>query len=151
MSCHVAVVMFLYLFFGLIYHTVNRLRSFLSSCHPVLWSFGHYLIIWSFGHLVTRSLGHLVTWSLGHLVTWSLFLYFQHCDWLTLGLTGMLRSYMSHKVTLHVEATTTGLVTGESLVVEDGRTVDSLDSSSAMLDMRKLWHVKMWRQSYFKK
>ena len=50
----------------------------------------------------------------------------------------MLRSYMSHKVTLHVEATTTGLVTGESLVVEDGRTVDSLDSSSAMLDMKKL-------------
>ena len=46
-----------------IYHTVNRLRCFLSL-----------------GHSVTRSLGHLVTWSLGHLVTWSLFLYFQHCD-----------------------------------------------------------------------
>ena len=34
-----------------IYHTVNRLRSFLSSCHPDIWSFGH-LIIQSFGHSV---------------------------------------------------------------------------------------------------
>ena len=24
-----------------IYHTVNRLRSFLSSCHPVYWSLSH--------------------------------------------------------------------------------------------------------------
>ena len=35
-----------------IYHPVNRLRSFLSSCHPVIW-----------------SLGHLVTWSLSYSVT----------------------------------------------------------------------------------
>ena len=51
-----------------IYHTVNRLRSFLSFCHPVI---GH-LIIQSFVHLVIQSLGHLVTWSLGHSVTQSL-------------------------------------------------------------------------------
>ena len=61
------------------YHTVNRLRSFLSSCHPVIWSFDNS-VIWSFSHLVTRllhqsvtwSLSHSVTWSLGHSVTWSL-------------------------------------------------------------------------------
>ena len=45
-----------------IYHTVNRLRSFLSLGHSVTWSLGHS---------VTRSLGHSVTWSLGHPVTWS--------------------------------------------------------------------------------
>ena len=47
-----------------IYHTDNRLRSFLSPSHSVTRSLGH---------LVTRSLGHSVTWSLGHSVTWSLF------------------------------------------------------------------------------
>ena len=38
-------------------HTVNRLWSFLSSCHPVIWSFSHS-VTWSLGHLVTRSLSH---------------------------------------------------------------------------------------------
>merc|ERR1711978_808018 len=52
--------------FKYMYHTVNRLRSFL-----VTWSLGH-LVTWSLGLSVTRSLGHSVTWSLGHLVTWSL-------------------------------------------------------------------------------
>ena len=42
---------------GKIYHTVNRLRSFLSLGH---------LVTWSLGHLVTRSLGHSVTRSLCH-------------------------------------------------------------------------------------
>ena len=78
-----------------IYHTVNRLRSFLSHGRlvtqslgrSVTWSHGHtvtrshghtvtrslgHMVTWSLGHSVTRSLGHLVTWSLGHLVTWSL-------------------------------------------------------------------------------
>ena len=54
-----SVVFALCLLIKKIYHPVNRLRSTLSSCHPV---------IWSFGHLVTRSLGHSVTWSLGHSV-----------------------------------------------------------------------------------
>ena len=40
-----------------IYHPVNRLRSFQSSCH---WVTG------SLGHSVTHSLGHSVTRSLGH-------------------------------------------------------------------------------------
>ena len=51
-----------------IYHTVNCLRSFLSSCHPVTQSFV-YLVTWSLGHSVTQCLGHSVTWSLGHSVT----------------------------------------------------------------------------------
>ena len=55
-----------------IYHTVNRLRSFL-----VTWVLGH-LVTWSLCHSVTRSLGHLVTWSLGHF--WS---FFQHYYGLT--------------------------------------------------------------------
>ena len=62
-----------------IYHMVNRLQSFLSSCHPVFWSFG-YSVTWSFNHLVIQSLvhsvtqlcGHSVIQSLGHSVTWSL-------------------------------------------------------------------------------
>ena len=60
-----------------IYHTVNRLRSFLSSCHPVIWSFDHS-VTRSLGHLVTQSLGHSVTRSLCHLVTQSYSHYFQH-------------------------------------------------------------------------
>ena len=62
-----------------IYHTVNRLRSFLSSCHPVIQSLGYsvtrsfsHSVTWSFSHLVTWSFSHLVTWSLGHSVTRSL-------------------------------------------------------------------------------
>ena len=43
-----------------IYHTVNRLRSFLSL--------GHW-VTRSLGHLVTRSLGHSVTRSLSHSIT----------------------------------------------------------------------------------
>ena len=31
-----------------IYHTVNRLRSFLSSCYPVIWSFDNS-VDWSYG------------------------------------------------------------------------------------------------------
>ena len=54
-----------------IYHPVNRLRSFMSSCHLVIWSLGHS-VTRSLGHLVIRFLGHLVTWLLSHLVTWSL-------------------------------------------------------------------------------
>ena len=42
-----------------IYHTVNRLRSLLSSGHLVIWSSCH-LVIWSSGHLVIWSFGHLV-------------------------------------------------------------------------------------------
>ena len=91
-----------------IYHTVNRLRSFQSSCHPVIQSFNHS-VIWSLskslGHSVTWSLGHSVTWSLGHLVTWSLG-HLSYCHiclefnmltngrtdgWTTLGSTGLLR------------------------------------------------------------
>ena len=72
-----------------IYHPVNPLRSFLSSCHLITQSLGHlvtlslyhlvtrslshsvtrslsYLVIQSFGHSVTRSLGHSVTRSLSH-------------------------------------------------------------------------------------
>ena len=48
-----------------IYHTVNRLRSFLSLCHLVTRSLSH-LVTRSLGHAVTRSLGHSVTQSLGH-------------------------------------------------------------------------------------
>ena len=40
-----------------IYHTVNRLQSFLSSCH---------LVIWSSGHPVNQSSGHLVIQSSHH-------------------------------------------------------------------------------------
>ena len=72
-----------------IYHTVNRLRSFLSLGHSVTWSLGHsvtrsldHSVTRSLSHSVTRSLGHLVTWSLGHLVS-----FFQHyyglINWLT--------------------------------------------------------------------
>ena len=59
-----------YWVFSEIYHTVNRLRSFLSLDH---WSLGHSvtLSLCHFGHSVTRSLGHLVTESLGHSVTQS--------------------------------------------------------------------------------
>ena len=42
-----------------IYHTVNRLRSFLSSRHPVIWSSG-YPVIWSSVHPVIRSSGYQV-------------------------------------------------------------------------------------------
>ena len=38
---------FIFLFYILnckIYHTVNRLRSFLSSCHPVIWSSCNHVI-----------------------------------------------------------------------------------------------------------
>ena len=54
-----------------IYHAVYRLRSFLSSCHPVIWSFD-LLVIRSFGHSVIQAFRHLVTRSLVHSVTWSL-------------------------------------------------------------------------------
>ena len=47
------------IYYGQIYHTVNRLRSFLSLGHLVTWSLGH-LVTWSLGHSVTRSLGHSV-------------------------------------------------------------------------------------------
>ena len=95
-----------------IYHTVNRLRSFLSFSHSVNWSFSH-LVTLSFSHSVIQSLGHLVTWSLGHSISWSLgnlvtrslitqslghkslFLYFQHCDWQTDGRTKNIRIYRS--------------------------------------------------------
>ena len=63
-----------------IYHTVNRLRSFLSSYNPVIHSVSllviTLLVTRSLSHSVTQSLGHSVTWSLSHLVT----LYFQCCD-----------------------------------------------------------------------
>ena len=48
-----------------IYHTVNRLRSFLSSSHSVIWWFDH-LEIWWFGHLVIQSFSYLVIQSFGH-------------------------------------------------------------------------------------
>ena len=54
-----------------IYHTVNRLRSFLSPNHSVSWSLGH-LVTQSLSHSVTQSLSHSVTRSLGHSVTRSL-------------------------------------------------------------------------------
>ena len=46
-------------------HTVNRLRSFLSSSHLVIWSSGH-LVSWSSGQVVNRSCGHLVIRSSSH-------------------------------------------------------------------------------------
>ena len=53
-----------------IYHTVNCLRSFLSSGHPVIWSSGH-LVIRSSVHPFIRSSGypvivHAVIRSSGH-------------------------------------------------------------------------------------
>ena len=77
------------------YNTVNRLRSFLSSCHPVIWSSSH-LVIHSLIHQVIRlscnnviqsscypvillschpvilsSSCHLDVWSFGQPVIWS--------------------------------------------------------------------------------
>ena len=95
-----------------IYHTVNRLRSFLSLGHSVTRSLGHS-VTRSLGHSVTRSLSHLVTWSLGHLITWSLdhsvtwslghsvTIFNITTNWLTdwrttLGLPGLLRRQISH-------------------------------------------------------
>ena len=40
-------------------YTVNHLRSFLSSCHPAIWSSGH-LVILSSSHPVIKSSSHLV-------------------------------------------------------------------------------------------
>ena len=57
-----------------IYHTVNRLGSFLSHGH---------LVTWSLDHSVTWSLRHSVTWSLSHSVTRSLFSTLLRTDWLT--------------------------------------------------------------------
>ena len=73
-----------------IYHTVNRLRSFLSPSYLVTRSLGH-LVIRSLGHSVTWSLGHSVTWSLSHSVIWLLF-----STWpLTDGLTDNIRTSRS--------------------------------------------------------
>ena len=91
-----------------------------SANLPLTRSLGHsvaqllsHLVTWSLGRSVTQSLGHSVTWSLGHSITWSLgnlvtrslvtqslghkslFLYFQHCDWLTNGRTNNIRIYRS--------------------------------------------------------
>ena len=44
-----------------IYHTVNRLRSFLSSCHPVIWSFDHS-VTWLL-ELEECKIGCLHTWG----------------------------------------------------------------------------------------
>ena len=46
-----------------IYHTVNRLRSFLSSCHPVILSFCHSVIL-SSCHPVILSSCPLVNFNL---------------------------------------------------------------------------------------
>ena len=61
-----------------IYHTVNRLRSFLSSCHPVIMLSSHLVIqssgnpvILSSGHPVILSCCHLDVWSCCHQVIWS--------------------------------------------------------------------------------
>ena len=48
-----------------IYHTVNRLRSFLSPSHSVTRSLGHS-VTRSLGHLITRSLSHSVLQSSNH-------------------------------------------------------------------------------------
>ena len=61
-----------------IYHTVNRLRSFLSSCHLVIRSSGHldifssgYQVIQSSSHPVIQSFIHSFIPSFGHLIIWS--------------------------------------------------------------------------------
>ena len=51
-----------------IYHTVNRLRSFLSPSHSVTRSLVNSFTL-SLCHSVTQSLGHSVTLSLCHSVT----------------------------------------------------------------------------------
>ena len=75
-------------------NSVTRSFSHLvtQSCgHSIIQSLGH-LVTWFLGHSVTQSLSHLVIWSLSHK---SLFLYFQHCDWLTNKLTNNIRIYRS--------------------------------------------------------
>ena len=49
---------------------VNPLRSFLSSCHPVIRSLGN-LVIMSYSHPVILLSYHQSIWSSGHLDIWS--------------------------------------------------------------------------------
>ena len=73
-----------------IYHTVNCLRSFLSSGHLVI-CISRHPVIWSSGHLVIWLFGHPFIWSSCHPIIFSITMNGLTNGHTTFGLTGLLR------------------------------------------------------------